>query len=141
MSDAPDPASYHNRLETAALNLDEASKSVWQRNAQLADAEAAWFNHYDETADALKESMAEDRRKGDPAEHTIERVARREKPVLWKKWQDAKRSLKAAEVVSANRRQEVSAYQSLIKSEMTEAGAQDSFSQTPHADFRRGQAA
>lgn len=126
---APNPGTYEDRLETSVGNLSAASCQVHEARSDLDRAEEEWLALYDEVAEALKEEMVEEGRKGDPAEHTIASAARRKDRALYTRLRRAKRKLAAAETVSSNRRSEVSAYQSLIKSEHSEASAQDHLSQ------------
>lgn len=130
MSDtAPNPGTYEDRLEGSVGQLSAASVEVHRARAELDKAEEEWLALYDEVAEALKEEMVEEGRKGDPAEHTITSAARRKDRALYTRLRRAKRALAAAETVSSNRRSEVSAYQSLIRSEHAEAGAQDHLGQ------------
>jgi len=124
-----DPVTVQDNLELATAELDACSKALTDAVTSLDEAEDSWLKLFDETAQALKEEMVEEGRKGDPAEHVVTSVARRKDRLVYKRWRDARRQVDLLEKVSANRRSQLSGYQSQLKALDSEAGVQDHLGQ------------
>jgi hypothetical protein len=71
------PVELIEQIDRDAADLDRLSKAIHHANARLDVAEHNWEVVYDQMAETLKDEMAEDGRKGDPAEHWILSTARR----------------------------------------------------------------
>lgn len=91
------PIEVLEALGDSAEELDQLGKDINQLTNEFLQAEAAWEQIYDQIADSLKEEMVEQGRKGDPAEHTILREARKADRLAWRRYRDAKKWLDANE--------------------------------------------
>jgi chromosome segregation ATPase len=84
-------------MGTYANDLDELSKEFDEATEELDAAEAAWDELYDAVAENLKDEMAAEQRKGDPAEHTITSVTRRQHRAEYQRLRRAKRRMEKAD--------------------------------------------
>lgn len=84
------PAQIMNEMAEDYTRLDELEKQLDIAIALLDDAEQQWLEVWDKVSEDLKEEMREDGRKGDPAEHTIESVARRQNRIAFTNYRRAK---------------------------------------------------
>jgi chromosome segregation ATPase len=96
MSDV-DPIVLIGEINQDARDLDRLSKRIHEESERLTAAEHNWELVYDQVAESLKEEMAEDGRKGDPAEHWIVTMTRRRYRPVWQEYREAERSVKKLE--------------------------------------------
>lgn len=87
-----DPVSVMLAIDDDAARLDELEKAIGDAADLMERAEEAWLEIYDRTAEDLKDEMAETGRKGDPAEHWVTSVARRQHRVEYTNWRRARRA-------------------------------------------------
>jgi hypothetical protein len=128
-----DPVTVVQSLHDDAADLDTISKRLYEANQRVDRAEAAWDLVYDANAESLKDEMVEDGRKGDPAEHWITSVTRRQHRVVYQELRNAKREVERLERQLKAKTSATSARQSELKVLQDEARAQDYLSQRRHA--------
>jgi chromosome segregation ATPase len=95
--DDVDPIVLIGEINQDARDLDRLSKRIHEESRRLDAAEHNWELVYDEVAEQLKEEMAEEGRKGDPAEHWIVTTTRRRYRPVWQEYREADRSVKKLE--------------------------------------------
>jgi hypothetical protein len=94
MTATPDPVAVLGRIHADAEVLDTISKRLYEANERLDAAESGWLVVYDAIAESLKDEMVSEGRKGDPSEHWITSVARRQHRVVYQEWRNADRAAK-----------------------------------------------
>lgn len=87
-----DPVDVMLAIDRDAERLDELEKLIGESADLLERAEEAWLEIYDRVAEDLKDEMQEQARKGDPAEHWVTSVARRQHRVEYSNLRRAKRA-------------------------------------------------
>jgi hypothetical protein len=92
--------------------LDNIGKALYVATDELTDAEEAWDALFDAIAEDLKDAMEEAGRKGDPAEHVVTSVCRRQHRAEYQRLRRAKRDLERLQSLSQVRRQVASGRQS-----------------------------
>jgi chromosome segregation ATPase len=107
-------------LDDDAERIDTLEKLLDDANDQLDEAEAIWDEKYDVIAESLKEEMAEQGRKGDPAEHTIITDTRRANREAYQNLRRAKRAVDRIQVQLRAKQSAVSSKQTLLKSAAAE---------------------
>jgi hypothetical protein len=130
-----DPSMVVGRIHGDAEDLDGISKALYDANQRMDQTEAAWLLVYDAVAESLKDEMADEGRKGDPAEHWITSVARRQHRVVYQEWRNAKREVERLDRQLQAKRSAISGRQSELKSLQAEAEYQGYVGQrqTPRA--------
>jgi predicted ribosome quality control (RQC) complex YloA/Tae2 family protein len=113
------------QLDEDALTLDALGKLLWAAIDECDKAEDEWEQLRDRVQEELKREMDEDGRKGDPAEHTIIAVARRRDRDLYRRFRSAKREKERCQALIDAKGKAISARQSWLKGEGTQAGAKD----------------
>lgn len=109
------PALIPDGLATATQELDRLSKVLASAYDQLDEAEIAWEETFDRVAEALKTEMADEGRKGDPAQHWIVSVSRRENRTAYISYRRAKRNVEKAQRVTEAVSKALSGWQSQSK--------------------------
>jgi chromosome segregation ATPase len=116
------PVELIEQIDRDAADLDRLSKAIHHANARLDVAEHNWEVVYDQVAETLKEEMAEDDRKGDPAEHWILSTSRRRFRPVWQEYREAKRAvdklerqLKAKTAALSGRQSELNALKAELR--------------------------
>lgn len=77
--------------------LDDLSKEFDEATDELDAAEEEWDKLYDAVAEDLKDEMAAADRKGDPAEHTITSITRRQHRAEYQRLRRAKHRMEKAD--------------------------------------------
>lgn len=116
-------------LEIVSERLQLATEEVFYASQAYNEAEEKWLTEFDKVAVTLDEEYAEKGRKTSPSEHVIERRTRGEHPALFYDWKRAKRRAEKSQIASANRRQQVSAFQTMLNNLGSEAKVQPSLVQ------------
>lgn len=124
-----DPVQVVEAIDTDARSLDEISKALKDANDRQDRAESGWLTVYDGIAESLKDEMAEEGRKGDPAEHWITSVARRQHRVVYQEWRNARREVERLGQQLQAKRASMSGRQTLYKALQDEAAWQDRVAQ------------
>jgi hypothetical protein len=88
-----DPVTVMLAIDADALRLDELEKALGEAADLLDQAEEAWDEVYDAVAESLKTEMANEGRKGDPAEHWITATTRRQHRATYVNWRRARRAM------------------------------------------------
>lgn len=101
-----------NALHDDLERLDNLGKAMYVATDELCAAEEAWDELYDAVAEDLKDEMQKESRKGDPAEHFVTSVCRRQHRAEYQRLRRAKRDLERLERISQVRRQMASGRQS-----------------------------
>lgn len=125
----PESITVVEALERTTIRLDKATEELYYAEQQEEASEEAWDTVYDAVAETLEDEYKAAGRKTSPSKDTITSVARREHRVVYQQWRKAKRRSEKAQVASSNRRQQASAYQTLMNNLGTEARVQDYLSQ------------
>lgn len=92
-----DPVTVMQAIDADACRLDQLEKLLGDCATALDAAEERWDEVYDKVAEDLKTEMAGEGRKGDPAEHWITSITRRQNREAYVNWRRAKRALAIAE--------------------------------------------
>lgn len=94
-SDGPvsDPVEVMRAIDNDAMRLDELESLLDDAVSALDASEERWDEVRDATAESLKDEMADTGRKGDPAEHWIDSVARRENRTVYVNYRRARRAV------------------------------------------------
>jgi hypothetical protein len=92
-----DPIALIEALDLDAQRLDQLEKLIENATDALDEAEARWDEEYDKVAESLKDDMAREGRKGDPAEHWITATTRREHRTVYETWRRARRAVERIE--------------------------------------------
>lgn len=130
------PADVLDAIQNDAEGLDYLTKELGDATHELDGAEEAWDELYDAVAEALKDEMAEAGRKGDPAEHTIVSITRRQHRAEYQRLRRAKRQLDKLEKQLGAKRAAMSGRQSQLNGLKDEAAMQDRLGQRadrPHS--------
>lgn len=123
------PAEVVQDISDGAASLDGISKALQAANDRMDAAESGWDTVYDAVAESLKDEMADEGRKGDPAEHWITSVARRQHRLVYQEWRNSKREVaRLAQQLKANS-DAISGRQTLYKALADEARWQDQAAQ------------
>lgn len=117
-----DPVLTEGSLDSYAADLDSLEKSVDHWTDEFLKAEATWDELYDAVADSLKADMDEAGRKGDPAEHYITSVCRKQHRVEYQQLRRAKKKLEGLQLQIKAKSQAASARQTQLNTEMKLAG-------------------
>lgn len=125
-----DPVLILEEINENAGSLDEISKALKAANDRMDDAEAGWLVVYDAVAESLKDDMADEGRKGDPAEHWITSTARRQHRLVYQEWRNAKREVERLDRQLQAKRSATSGRQSLLSALKDEVRWQDHAVQT-----------
>lgn len=91
------PEQLIDRIDRDAADLDRLSKAIHEATERLDVAEHNWELLFDEMGEYLKDQMAEEGRRGDPAEHWITSRARKQHRVVWVEYRQAKRRVEKLE--------------------------------------------
>lgn len=98
------------RLDVLTGKLAELSVSVYKAYDELTAAEEAWLPKLDAVAETLREENREVGRAA-PAEHVALSAARARYPAEYQRFRRAKRDVARLELISQNRRAELSGLQ------------------------------
>jgi hypothetical protein len=88
-----DPVITEGSIDADVQALDRIEKQIGAWTEDYISAEEIWDALYDATADDLKDQMREEGRKGDPAEHWVTSVCRRQHRVEYQNLRRAKKQL------------------------------------------------
>lgn len=119
-----DPIEVLNEVNENAVSLDAISKALKAANDRMDAAESGWLVVYDAVAESLKDEMMEEGRKGDPAEHWITTVARRQHRIVFQEWRNAKREVERLDRQRQAKQAATSGRQSVLKALQDEARGQ-----------------
>jgi hypothetical protein len=108
----PEPETVLAYLDADAVRMDELEKAIGRAADLLDEAEDVWLVLYDKTAEALKDEMREDGRKGDPAEHWVVTETRRAHRAEYTTWRRAERAVKRLDAQRRAKSDAISARQS-----------------------------
>lgn len=118
-----DPQHVLDALGTDLEALDRLGKAIYHATDELSEAESAWEALVDATVESLKDDMASEGRKGDPAEHYAVSVCRKQHRAEYQRYRRAKRDLERLQALSQVRRQMCSGRQSQLAALRDEARA------------------
>lgn len=99
-------------LDSDARIMDNLEKAIGAACDALDQAEETWLILYDQIAETLKDEMVEEGRKGDPAEHWITTITRRQHRAEYTTWRRARRAWEALERQRQAKEKAMSARQS-----------------------------
>lgn len=116
-------------LEDGVGRLDSITKELYRANEDEEKAEEVWEQKLDEVAEDLENEARDEGRKTMPSEARVLSTARRRFRNEYHAWRRAKRRRERAEKMSANRRAQVSALQTMFNNLGAEAQVQDYLSQ------------
>lgn len=91
--ETPDPAALMLALDNDADRLDELEAALGETTELLDQAEERWLEITDAVGESLKDEMDRQGRKGDPAAHWVESVARRQDRLAHTNYRRAKRAM------------------------------------------------
>lgn len=112
-------ATLSDRLDELTTKLADLTTAIYRAYDELGEAEEAWLPKLDAVGESLREEAKEQGRKSDPAEHVVLSAARARYPAEYQRWRRAKREVARLEVMSQNRRAELSG----LQTERREKGA------------------
>lgn len=116
-------------LEIVSERLQLATEEVFYASQAYDRAEETWLTEFDKVAAVVEQEYADKGRKTSPSEHVLERRTRGQHPTLFYDWRRAKRRAEKSQIASANRRQQVSAFQTMLNNLGAEAKVQPSLVQ------------
>lgn len=125
------PAQVMHDLGEDTAYLDDLTKALALAETTLNQAEAEWDEVYDAIAEDLKDEMAGEGRKGDPAEHYITSVARRQHRDIYVTYRRSKRAVEMLERRLQAKKTATSGRQSLLNA--LQAELRNSFTPRSHA--------
>lgn len=88
-----DPGTVMLAIDADAHRLDELERLLGEAVDTLDSTEERWDECRDLIAESLKDDMVREGRKGDPAEHWIDSVTRRENRLAYQNYRRAKRAV------------------------------------------------
>lgn len=103
-------ATLSDRLDELTGKLADLSVAVYKAYDELGEAEEDWLPKLDAVAETLREENREAGRAA-PAEHVALSAARARYPAEYQRWRRAKRDVARLELISQNRRAELSGLQ------------------------------
>lgn len=134
-----DPVALLLAIDADAARLDELEKLAGVTADAMERAEYIWLEVRDVIAEALKDEMVSEGRKGDPAEHTVLTAARMAHRVEFTNWRRAKRALETIDRQMAAKRAAMSGRQSELAALRDELNTGQRLA--GYRDFQRKQAA
>lgn len=123
-----DPVTVLDQIAADSNDLDRLSKAIYEANARLDNAEAAWDAAYDKVMRDLEDEFGAAGRKSVP-EHTAISAARREHRKQYIEWREAKRAVERLSSQLAAKRAALSGRQSELNALRDEARAADQAAQ------------
>lgn len=105
-------------IDDLTAELASLAKAIADAYEELNEAEAAWDELADDVAQTLREEAENRGSKAAPAEHTIVSATRRENRKAYQRLRRAKREIAKLEVISQNRRAELSGQQTRIREQV-----------------------
>jgi len=127
------PLEVMEALDADAARLDELEKHIGTATTLLDEAEERWLEVTDKVAEALKDEMREEGRKGDPAQHWVETQARRENREAYTNYRRAERAVKrikeqlrAKQAAMSGRQSELAALRDELRAGVYQPGSRHS---------------
>lgn len=119
-----DPSMVLERIHADAEDLDTLSKRLYAANERMDLAEHGWLVVYDGIAEALKTEMVDEGRKGDPAEHWVTTIARRQHRLVYQEWRNSRREVERLDRQLQAKKAAMSGRQSELRALQAEADFQ-----------------